>query len=346
MDVNRSATTLLLIMRPSLILLLVTFSGFAFPLIAANFAIKKTKSEGLIILHKGKPFAEYVVDQANKPYLYPVHGPTGAAMTRNYPMKRVEGERHDHPHHRGINFGHEGIGGADSWSEQLTWDELGKNPKRAKLVAERVKALGSIKHRSYEKLIANDDHALVVELCDYLDASGKKVLTEVRRLTFGAGEGVRFIDFDQDLIASEGAVVFEDKKDAGLSIRVPTSMDVTSEEGGTIVNSEGDRDKDAWSKKAKWCDYNGPVDGERLGVAILNHPSSFRHPTGWHVRTYGLFTANPFASKQFDKNAPDASFELKAGQRIKLRHRILFHKGDEKQGQIAKAFQSYAQEEK
>ena len=314
--------------------------------LGADFVIKKTKNDGLRILHKGKPFADYVVDQANKPYLYPVHGPTGAAMTRNYPMKKIKGERHDHPHHRGINFGHEGIGGADSWSEQLTWDELSKNPKHAKFVASRVKSLGSIKHRSYEKLIANDDHALVFEVCEYLDITGKKVLTEERRMTFRVGENHRSIDFDQDLIASEGAVSFEDKKDAGLSIRIPTSMDVTSEKGGTIVNSEGDRDKDAWSKKAKWCDYNGPVDGKRLGVAILNHPNSFRHPTGWHVRTYGLFTANPFASRQFDKNAPDASFELKAGQRIKLRHRILFHKGDEKQGRIAQAYESYAKENK
>ena len=333
-------------MRASLILLLVTFSGFASTLIAADFAIQKTKGKGLIILYKGKPFAEYVVDQANKPYLYPVHGPTGAAMTRNYPMKLVEGERHDHPHHRGINFGHENIGGADSWSEQLTWVELAKNPRHAKLVASRVKSLGSIKHRSYEKLIANDEHALVVELCDYLDASGKAVLSEKRRMTFRAGKNHRLIDFDQDLIASEGAVFFEDKKDAGLSIRVPTSMDVTSEKGGTIVNSEGDRDKAAWSKKAKWCDYNGPVGDERLGVAILNHPSSFRHPTGWHVRTYGLFTANPFAGRQFDRNAPDAGFELKVGKRIKLRHRILFHKGDEKQAKVAKAFEAYAKEAK
>ena len=338
--------TLYPIMNASLTFFLAIFVAFASTLVGADFAIEKTKGEGLRILHKGKPFAEYVVDQANKPYLYPVHGPTGAVMTRNYPMKLVEGERHDHPHHRGINFGHEGIGGADSWSEQLTWDELAKNPKHAKFVASRVKSLGSIKHRSYEKLIANDDHAIVVELCDYLDASGKKVLSEKRRMTFGAGKDLRLIDFDQDLIASEGAVYFEDKKDAGLSIRVPTSMDVTSEPGGTIVNSEGDRDKDAWSKKAEWCDYHGPVGKERLGVAILNHPSSFRHPTGWHVRTYGLFTANPFAGRQFDKKAPDAGFELKAGKRIKLRHRILFHKGDEKQAKVAKAFEAYAKEDK
>jgi hypothetical protein len=333
-------------MKPSLTILLAACAVFTSGLSGADFAIEKTKGEGLRILHKGKPFAEYVVNQANKPYLYPVHGPTGAAMTRNYPMKKIEGERHDHPHHRGINFGHEGIGGADSWSEQLTWDELGKNPKRAKLVADRVKSLGSIKHRSYDKLVATDEHALVVELCDYLDASGKTVISEQRRMTFHVVEGAHLIDFDQELVASAGDVHFEDKKDAGLSIRVPSSMDVTAKLGGTIVNSRGDRDLAAWSKKAEWCDYNGPVDGERLGVAILNHPTSFRHPTGWHVRTYGLFTANPFASKQFDKNAPDGGFTLKAGERIKLRHRFVFHKGDEKQAKIAEAFVAYAKESK
>jgi len=42
-------------------------------------------------------------------------------------------------------------------------------------------------------------------------------------------------------------------------------------------------------------------EGETLGVAIFNHPPSFRHPTSWHARTYGLFTANCFGS--LDKSA-------------------------------------------
>ena len=33
----------------------------------------------------------------------------------------------------------------------------------------------------------------------------------------------------------------------------------------------------------------GQVEGKVRGIAILNHPESFRHPTPWHVRTYGLF---------------------------------------------------------
>jgi len=75
---------------------------------------------------------------------------------------------------------------------------------------------------------------------------------------------------------------------------------------------------------------------------MLNHPGSFRYPTRWHVRSHGLFTANPFASRQYDKTKPLGGYELKAGERLKLRHRFLFHKGDEKAAKIGEAFEVYA----
>jgi hypothetical protein len=317
------------------------------PLASADFSIKMLENDNLRILYKEEVIAEYIVDQANKPYLYPIYGPTGASMTRNYPMKHVDGERQDHPHHRGLNFGHEGINGVDTWSEAKTWEEIGeKRGHDNEYVVERKKALGRIAHKKYEKLDAMDSSATVVQICEYHSGSGCPVLQERRTMIFRVEENRRVIDFDQELIAAFGDASFEDKKDSGLSIRIPTSMDVTSELGGTIINSEGDRDKSAWSKRARWCDYNGPVDGKRVGVAMLNHPSSFCHPTGWHVRTYGLLTANPFASKQFDKNAPDAGFVLKTDETLLLRHRFIFHVGDEKQANIEQAWQSYAKEKK
>ena len=123
-------------------------------------------------------------------------------------------------------------------------------------------------------------------------------------------------------------------------------MAVDSKQGGRLINSLGDADKDAWSKAATWCDYHGPVDGEQLGIAFLNHPSSFRHPTRWHARTYGLFTANPFAQHEYDKALPDGTTTLKPGERLKLRHRFIFHTGDEKSAKIAGAFADYAKETK
>ena len=316
-------------------------------LVAADttFTIDRTPSGGVEVKVGGKPFATYVIDQGNKPYLYPIFGPTGKSMTRAYPMENVEGEQHDHPHHRGLFFGHENIDDhTDTWQEKATFEEMLKSPKSAATGRKRILLVGSEKHRDFTELKADGDHAVIVETLDYLDAQGKKLLTEERRMTFHLIGEMRAIDFDQELIASDGKVEFSDAKDAGLGIRVPTSMAVDSKLGGHIINSNGLENDEAWSKPAAWCEYTGPVGGERLGIAFFNHPSSFHYPTIWHVRTYGLFAANPFGSKAFDKNAPERPTELAAGDHLQLHHRILFHVGDEKTAKIAEVYEAYAKE--
>lgn len=314
---------------------------------AAQFTVEKTASGGAIVKVDGQVFAEYVVDQANKPYLAPVFGPTGIQMTRNYPMKTVEGEQHDHPHHRGICFGHEGINGIQSWAEKLTFGES-KKADANKKTSDKASTLGSEKHRDYKTLEAKPDSAVIVSIIDYLDPAGKKYLEEERTMIFRVGEGTRSIELKQILLATEGSAHFEDKKDAGLSIRVPTEMAVEIEKNkkgtGHIINSEGQTDADAWGKRARWCDYHGTVGGEHVGVAMFNHPSSFRFPTPWHVRTYGLFTANPFGTKSLDKGAPDGAYELKQGEYTLLHHLFYFHKGDEKEGKVAEAYEVFAKQ--
>ena len=119
-----------------------------------------------------------------------------------------------------------------------------------------------------------------------------------------------------------------------------------SQGGGKIVNSEGQTDREAWGKQAPWVDYHGPVDGETVGIAIMNHPSSFRYPTYWHVRTYGLFAANPFGLHNFVSRDKDGSHTLQPGESMTLRYRVLLHKGDTEQAQIAEAFKKYAAVEK
>lgn len=312
---------------------------FLAPLLsAAEFTVEKTAAGGALVKVDGQVFAEYVVDQANKPYLWPIYGPTGKSMTRSYPMKDVPGEKQDHPHHRGLNFGHESIGGFDTWAEKATFGES-KNPKSS----ERMEHLGAIKHREFKELKGGET-GVIFALSDYVDQTGKVIITEERKMTFKVDGGARIIDVDIDLIASQGTVKVDDKKDSGLSIRVPHSMSVDAKEGGKIINSNGDKDADSWGKRATWCDFNGPVEGEHLGIAMLNHPSSFRHPTPWHARTYGLFTANPFGVSQLKLQAESAAFDLKEGDRVKLRHRFIFHKGDEKEGKIAEAYEAYAKE--
>lgn len=300
------------------------------------FRVDKTATGGAIVRLYGETVAEYIVDRANKPFLWRLAGPTGKSMTRSFPMADVPGETTDHVHQRGLTFGHQGVGGFDTWSETASLRDEAKIP-------ERLAKLGAIRHRSYRTL-AGGSTGVIHAHGDIVDASNKPLLAEERRMTFSFGPSTRMIDIDIDLIAAYGPVELADMKDAGLYIRVPDSMTVDRGLGGTIVNSAGQRDADAWSQKAQWVDYHGPVEGEHLGIAFLNHPTSFRHPTPWHVRTYGLFCANPFGMKQMNPEADSGAVSLAAGQRISLRHRVIFHVGDEQQAGITAAYEAYAAE--
>ena len=93
--------------------------------------------------------------------------------------------------------------------------------------------------------------------------------------------------------------MFRDTKEGGLvSVRVASSMDVRN--GGAIRNGYGGtNEEETWGKHAPWCDYSGMVDGKHVGVAIMDHETNPRYPTQWHVRDYGLMTANCFAWKHY-----------------------------------------------
>src|SRR5690349_22854770 len=93
------------------------------------FAAEKTSSDSrhavqiteladrLRIEINGELFTEYFFKDVPRPYCYPIIGPGARPMTRNWPMKNVPGEDHDHPHHRSLWYGHGAINGHDFWSE-------------------------------------------------------------------------------------------------------------------------------------------------------------------------------------------------------------------------------------
>ena len=99
-----------------------------------------------------------------------------------------------------------------------------------------------------------------------------------------------------------------------------------------------------WGTRGNWCDYWGPVEGKTAGIAIFDNPQNPRHPTWWHVRTYGLFAANPFGKAQFekleDKHAGD--FKVAPGQSVTFRYRFYFHAGDTDQAKVAQHYDEYA----
>ena len=60
----------------------------------------------------------YVADSGGKPIIYPIHGPGGHPMTRNFPMRKDYGtENGDHDHQRSMWFTHGDINGIDFWTD-------------------------------------------------------------------------------------------------------------------------------------------------------------------------------------------------------------------------------------
>lgn len=334
-------------MNPLRLFPLALLSLFVSPLAAAELSID-SQPDGVVIKIDGELFTKYVTGdtKTNKPYFYPVIGPGGEEMTRAYPMKDVEGEAQDHPHHRSFWFGHQFVNDFDTWHEGLTMEERAKGDEK-KLV-EMMAKLGTTKHREVIEAKAEGGKAVLKVASDYLDPAGAVMASDVRTFTFSvAADGSRVVDADIVFTGVADSVTFSDAKDAGLSLRVAHSMAVKSEQGGRIALSTGEEGEAAWGKRAAWCDFNGPVTGkggEVFGIAMLNHPSSLRHPTPWHARTYGLLTANPFGMKSVAGEKEEAPVLLKKGESFTMRHRIIFHRGDEKQAKIAEAWKAYAGE--
>ena len=266
----------------------------------------------------GQPFTEYHFNNGPFPYLDPLIGPTGTNLLRNFPMRDVEGETHDHPHHRGLWFTHGDVNGHDFWSSK----------HGEKIV--------------HEDFVEIDSKAGCFTTTNQWRSGGETICADTRTLAFRAvPDGVE-IDFTVTIHASNGDAVFGDTKEGAMAIRLAAGLQVDKPGAGRIVNSDGLTDKDAWGKRALWCDDSGPLGGGTVGVAILDHPSNPRHPTGWHARTYGLFAANPFAIKSFKFSDTEAPFVIPAGKSATFRYRFLFHKGDAKAAGIDRRFQAWA----
>jgi hypothetical protein len=281
----------------------------------------------------GELFTEYLSDSATKPYYYPVIGPTGAPITRSYPMKKGGGEDEDHNHQRSFWFTHGAVNGFDFWAS----DPL--NPPRSNY--------GTIKETAKETLVSGPVLGLIRTTDDWLGPDGKRVCEDERVVRIYNTESARVVDFDVTVKATDNPVTFGETKEGTFGLRLASSMDVKRKKAkgqGKITNAEGITDTDAWGKASPWVDYVGPVEGKTVGVAIMNHPDSFRYPTTWHVRDYGLFAANPFGGHDFSGQVKKGSgaYTIPAGESIRFRYRVIFHKGDTDSAHIPVAFRGYS----
>ncbi len=265
-----------------------------------------------------------------RPYFYPVHGPGGKRVTRDYPMQDIEAEKaakdQDHPHHRSFWTAYDETNGVNNWAETA-----GKH--------------GWTRHVRFEAREQGPAFAGFTAFSNWLTPDQAKPFVDERRRirVYNAGPAHRLLDYDVQLIATYEDVEYGDTKEGGiLAWRVFYLM--KEAHGGRMENSDGlVGEKLCWGKRASWLDYSGMAQDELQGVAMMDHPGNLNHPCRWHTRAYGLVGANPFATNAFEPQAPKTPFHQKKGTTLNFRYRVMIHRGNAHQAHVDAAYHAWVQ---
>jgi hypothetical protein len=270
-------------------------------------------SESVSLVDGDQLLFRYVFLSGKKPIVHPLVGPGGRTFAREYPMKEVEGGTTDHIHQRSMWMTHGEVNDVDFWSEGA--------------------GSGKIEHQSIVSRDVSAAGGTLLTTAHWVAPDGKTLLNEHKTFQISTVDGARVIDMAVELTAEADEVHFGDTKEGSFGIRVPDSMMVDRKAGGKIINEHGQVDGDAWGQRSRWVDYSGPVDGETVGITILEHPTSFNAPCRWHVRSYGLFAANPFGEFHFTGGEKTDGHRIKKGDTVRLKYRVILHEGA---GDVAK----------
>lgn len=292
------------------------------------------------IVIEGQPFTTYYFDpKIAKPYFMPLRSAEGTIITRGFPIGNTVPPEQEHdpdlePHQRPMDFGHGNVDGIDFWGEAI-FPKWSDDSVFGRTVLVKI-----------EEMKGGADSGTLRALFHLVGPRGRIVADETQTFVFRGDKQTRMIDCEFTITANHGApVTMGDTKEGTFALRLTKALNVPP---GHMVNSNGSvGEKQVWGKRANWVDYYGRVGKEEVGVAIFDSPRSFRHPTYWHARGYGLFAANPFGIREFtgDPNH-DGSSTIREGKSLTLRYRVFIHHGDYKQAHVAEAYRQYSSEQK
>ena len=275
----------------------------------------------------GTLFTSYIYkSELVKPILWPIFTPAGIEMTRGFPYKEVEGESHDHPHHTGIFFTY------DMNNKNGFWNSPAPPPQ--------------IKHTEVKEMTSGVGKGTLATTMLWTLTSGTTVLQEDRTMVFTPIAGGVEIDMTMKLTAKDTVADFEPTKEGMLAIRVAHWL---KERGftGEYLSSNGDKKEEGvWGKRAEWVTLQGNKDGQEVGIAIMNHPTSENAPTFWHARSYGLFAANPLGQVIFQAahKVPVEDYELilNPGESALFKFNILIYDGHKTKEELDAIYNQYA----
>jgi Methane oxygenase PmoA len=295
------------------------------------------QGESIQVLIGGKPFSTYNFDpKIAKAFLQPLRDANGVVITRGFPTGDTVPAGHEHdksiePHQRDMYFGHGSINGYDFWSEEVFAKYYGPS---------HPSNFGRMVFRKIEEMQGGPSSGTIRAAFDLQGPDRKTFAEEIQEYTFSGNGNSRVIDCVITFRASHGPLKFGDTKEGTFALRLAPELNAPA---GTMVNSEGGvGEPQIWGKRANWVDVDGVIDGHSLGVAVFDSPKSFRHPTYWHARGYGLLAANPFGlSFFFNDPHQDGSYTIPAGKSIQFRYRVFIHDGNYQQAHVADKYSQY-----
>jgi hypothetical protein len=274
----------------------------------------------------GKPFTTFHYGaEAAKPFFGPLRSASGKIVTRRFPMEMVQGESRDHLHHRGLWFTYDDINGVKYWENDPSY--VNKKPKGV-VVVKKAEWKPGAKSGTLDATM------------EWQDDTGKVQLIETRRTVFHSDPKLRIVDFHITLTAAMD-VTIGDTKEGAFAIRL--AEEFTEKRGGKITNADGlETMKAVWGKRSNWVNYAAELQGEKLAVAILDHPANPGAPTRWHARDYGLFSLNPFGQQAFDPSQKENITKLAKGQKLNFLWRVVIHPDEVPVADLYKAFAAQA----
>lgn len=303
----------------------------------AAASVKLERSQGQIeVIVDGRPFTTYYFSSAiAKPYLMPLRTASGAVVTRGFPVindisaGNPKGSSFE-PHQRPLYFGHGDVDGLDFWQEPVFDKYYTDHGHQAygHMVLKALEQADSDKIRARFTLNS---------------PNGRVIGEETQSFAFGGDAQTRTIDCQFVLYATNGPLDIGDTKEGTFAIRLAPEL---SAPHAHMLNSNGAiGEKAIWGKPANWVSYSGSVDGKPVSVTIFDSPKSFRHPTTWHARAYGLFAANPFGIREFTQDPnKDGSWTIPEGKSLTFSYRVVIREGEFPASEINEAYSRYAGE--
>lgn len=284
-----------------------------------------------------KPFTTYYFGpDVAKAYLMPLETASGCVISRPFPVGNDASNGDPkassfEPHQRPLYFAHGDIDGLNFWGEAAFRKYYGGHSRQA---------FGHMADPKIEVLRGGPDSGTIRASFALEDPDNRVIGRETQSLTFYGDDRTRSIDFESTLKAVDGPLIMGDTKEGTFAIRLGPGL---SAPHGHMINSRGGQgEKEIWGKPADWVNYYGTVAGHNVGIVVFEHPKSFRHPTTWHARDYGLLAANPLGLREFTGDpGKDGSWTLPEGSSLKFRYRVVIYDGKLSPAQLANTYSEY-----